>query len=62
MAHNPGRSAAFHVLKQTETPAALIELGYMTNPVDLGLMRQDAWRDRAAGAIVRAIHRFFRER
>ena len=62
MAQNPGRSAAFHVLKQTETPAALIELGYMTNPVDLGLMRQDAWRDRAAGAIVRAIHRFFRER
>jgi N-acetylmuramoyl-L-alanine amidase len=62
MAHNPGRSAAFHVLKQTETPAALIELGYMTNPVDLGLMRQDVWRDRAAKAIVRAVHRFFRER
>jgi N-acetylmuramoyl-L-alanine amidase len=62
MAHNPMRSAAFHVLKQTETPAALIELGFMTNPVDLGLMRQEEWRKRMAGAIVEAVHRFFRER
>jgi N-acetylmuramoyl-L-alanine amidase len=62
MAHNPMRSAAFHVLKQTETPAALIELGFMTNPVDLGLMRQEEWRSRMAGAIVDAVHRFFRER
>ena len=62
MAHNPMRSAAFHVLKQTENPAALIELGFMTNPVDLGLMRQEEWRKRMAGAIVEAVHRFFRER
>jgi N-acetylmuramoyl-L-alanine amidase len=62
MAQNPMRSAAFHVLKQTETPAALIELGFMTNPVDLGLMRQEEWRNSMAGAIARALHRYFRER
>ena len=62
LAREPMRSAAFHVLKQTATPAALIELGFMTNPVDLGLMRQEGWRDRMAGAIAEAVHRFFRER
>ena len=62
MAQNPMRSAAFHVLKQTETPAALIELGFMTNPVDLGLMRQEEWRNRMAGAIARAVNLYFRER
>jgi len=62
MSRQPLRSAAFHVLKQPETPAALVELGFMTNPVDLGLMRQDGWRDRVAKAIVRAVHRFFSER
>lgn len=62
MARQPLRAAAFHVLKQPETPAALIELGYMTNPVDLGLMRQEVWRDQVAKAIVRAVRRFFQER
>lgn len=59
VARNPTRSAAFHVLKQTETPAALIELGYMTSPEDLKRMRQAEWQSAMAGAIAESIGRFF---
>lgn len=62
VARQPLRSAAFHVLKQTETPAALVELGYMTNPHDLRLMRQAEWQEKMAGAIAKSIEKFFDER
>jgi len=55
----PERAAAFHVLKQTDTPSALVELGYMTNPGDMKRMRSRKWRRRIAGAIARAVTRFF---
>ncbi len=61
VSRRPYRSAAFHVLKQTETPAALIELGYMTNPHDMLLMRQKEWQEQMAKAITEAIVDFFRE-
>lgn len=60
VSRQPLRSAAFHVLKQAETPAALIELGYMSNPGDLKRMRQSNWQDRMAGAIAEAIRNFFK--
>jgi N-acetylmuramoyl-L-alanine amidase len=59
---DPYRSAAFRVLKQTETPAVLIELGYMTNPRDLRLMRQAEWQERMANAISKAVLQFIREK
>lgn len=62
VSRNPSRSAAFHVLKQTETPAALIELGYMTNPWDLKRMRQAEWQSAMAGAIADSIGRFFKKK
>lgn len=62
VARNPSRSAAFHVLKQTETPAALIELGYMTNPADLKRMRQAEWQGAMAGAIATSIGQFFEKK
>lgn len=60
MSRQPLRSAAFHVLKQAETPAVLIELGYMSNPGDLKRMSRSNWKDRMAGAIATAIHNFFK--
>lgn len=62
VARQPHRSAAFHVLKQTETPAALIELGYLTNVRDLRMMRQQEWQDKMAAAITAAVEEFFKAR
>jgi N-acetylmuramoyl-L-alanine amidase len=59
---DPYRSAAFRVLKQTETPAVLIELGYMTNPRDLRLMRQADWQERMAKAISSAVVQFIKNK
>lgn len=62
VSRNPYRSAAFRVLKQTETPAALIELGYMTNAADLQRMRRADWQDRVAAAVAAAIGQFFHKK
>ncbi|MGI9478272.1 MAG: N-acetylmuramoyl-L-alanine amidase family protein [Hyphomicrobiaceae bacterium] len=62
VSRKPLRSAAFRVLKQTETPAALIELGYMTNAADLRRMRRADWQDRMAVAVAAAIEQFFLEK
>jgi N-acetylmuramoyl-L-alanine amidase len=59
MNKNPQRSAGFLVLKAPDVPSALLELGYMTNKEDLDLMQSQAWRDKAAGALVQAIDGFF---
>jgi len=59
ISRRPRRSAAFHVLKQTETPGVLIELGYMTNPRDLRLMRQADWQQAMARAIANAVHEYY---
>lgn len=59
MNKNPQRSAGFLVLKAPDVPSALLELGYMTNKEDLDLMQSQAWRDKAAAALVQAIDGFF---
>lgn len=59
MNKNPQRSAGFLVLKAPDVPSALLELGYMTNKDDLTLMQSQAWRDKAAEALMQAIDGFF---
>jgi N-acetylmuramoyl-L-alanine amidase len=59
MNKNPQRAAGFLVLKAPDVPSALLELGYMTNKEDLNLMQSQAWRDKAAAALVEAIDGFF---
>lgn len=55
----PHRSAAFVVLKAPDVPAALIELGYLTNSSDCAQARTNDWRDGVASAIANAVDRYF---
>ncbi|MDJ0930766.1 N-acetylmuramoyl-L-alanine amidase [Breoghania sp.] len=59
---NPWRSAGFRVLKAYDMPSILVELGYLSNKHDENLLVSDAWRERAADAMVASIARFFRPR
>ena len=58
----PMRSASFVVLKAPDIPSVLVELGYVTNRQDLKSMTSDAWRARAADAVVQAVGIFFNVR
>jgi N-acetylmuramoyl-L-alanine amidase len=62
MAREPQRSAAFRVLKQTEVPSVLIELGYMSNAQDQKFLQSAAWQAQVAGSIKAAVDRFFAPR
>ena len=53
------KAAAFHVLKQTDTPSVLIELGYMSNRQDERMLASGKWQDRFARSIARAVDLFF---
>ncbi len=58
----PHQEAAFKVLESPDVPSALVELGYLTNPNDAKLMVTDAWQDKTAASIVKAIDDYFRTR
>ena len=51
----PIKSAGFRVLKAPDVPSVLIELGYVSNREDLQSLMSDAWRDRTADSIAKAI-------
>lgn len=48
----------YSVLRNTHMPAALVEIGFVTSPVDRALMAQDDYREQVAAAIVAACIRF----
>jgi len=58
----PLRSAGLRVLRAPDVPSVLLELGYVSNRADLKQLTSDAWRNRAAEAIVQAIDAFFATR
>jgi N-acetylmuramoyl-L-alanine amidase len=58
----PHRQAGFRVLRAADLPAVLVELGYLSSRKDLDLLTSSEWRDRATGAMVTAIDRFFTTR
>ena len=55
----PHREAGFRVLRAPDIPAALLELGYLSNAQDTELMFSEPWRRRSADAVSDAIDRFF---
>ena len=49
----------YYVLNHTYMPAALLEVGFMTNWADVSALRQDAFKDAAARGIVAGILDYF---
>jgi len=62
LSRHPQRHADFMVLRQTQTPSVLIELGYMSNERDMKMMAGARWQLRAAKAIASAIKAYFKRR
>jgi N-acetylmuramoyl-L-alanine amidase len=56
---SPHRSAGFAVLKAPDIPAALVELGYLSNVTDEAEMLKPAWKGKVAGQLVSAIDGHF---
>ena len=51
--------ANFHVLRETKMTAILVECGFMTNREEVALLKTDAYRRKAAEAIVTGIARCY---
>ena len=49
------KRSRFHVLRNNTRPAALVELGFMSNPRELRLIKSASYRQRLADAVVRGI-------
>jgi N-acetylmuramoyl-L-alanine amidase len=62
MHKEPMRSAGFRVLKAPDVPSVLVELGYVSNRGDLKSLTSDAWRNRTAASIARAVETYLATR
>jgi N-acetylmuramoyl-L-alanine amidase len=56
---SPHRAASLAVLVAPDVPAALIELGYLSNESDAAQMNTEGWREKVAEAIAKAVDRNF---
>lgn len=59
---NPRRAAGFVVLKAPDVPSVLLELGYLSSPVDSAELTSDIWREQATGRMAEAIVSYFADR
>ncbi len=57
---NTHRRAGFVVLKAPDVPAALVEMGFLSSPVDEAALNRSAQRAKLAGALAEAVHGFLR--
>lgn len=55
---DPDREAGFYVLRQTQAPAVLVELGFLSNGLEAVLLASPTWRARMAEAIAAGVRRF----
>lgn len=56
---NSHRFAGFAVLKAPDVPSVLVETGYLSNERDEQMLRRPEYRAKLAGALARAIERYF---
>jgi N-acetylmuramoyl-L-alanine amidase len=61
LSQNTHRFADFAVLKAPDVPSVLIELGYLSNPIDSERLLQKKYQKAFASDIVRAIDRYFQK-
>jgi len=54
------READYKVLIYTEGPAVLVELGYLSNYQEAGLLRDSSFQNRLAEALTEGIGNFLR--
>ncbi len=59
---NVHRFAGFRVLKAPDVPSVLIEMGFLSNPVEERLMMDRSWRRTFLAGVVRAIDTFMSSR
>ena len=59
MLQNPARHASFVVLKASDIPSVLVEMGFMSNPQDEAALRRPEHRALVAAAMKRAVDAFF---
>jgi len=55
----PHRFAGFAVLKAPDVPSVLVEMGFLSNPVDHKNLHSGAFRDRIAEGLARSIDNYF---
>lgn len=53
------RTANFAVLRETAMPAALVELGFLSNPIEEKFLLDSQWQQYAAAAIAEGIVQYF---
>ncbi len=58
----PHKEASFRVLEAPDIPSVLIELGYLTNPIDAKHVVEPSWQKKTAELMVKAIDDYFQAR
>jgi N-acetylmuramoyl-L-alanine amidase len=56
---NPARHAEFAVLKAADIPSVLVEMGFMSNPIDEAALRRADHRVAVAAAMKKAVDTYF---
>jgi len=52
------KTANYHVLRETDCPAILTEIGFISNPKEEALMKDSVWDDKVSSSIAKGICNF----